>query len=239
VGIQLVAIFFTFFRVGWISAAIVIVAALGLRPRRYGRAIATLAIALLVLTLAFSQLERIPAVSNRVGNTENISTRFATYEQGWGIFVDHPLVGVGVTRYNAVASELPTRSVGGSRSQPYAHSSFLGVMAEDGVVGLIALVLAFAAAAALVRALNRATRSRPDAVLVAALAGAAVSYLIYSVTLTMLPYSPSNELMAMLLGLAAGRLDFLTGRRAAPSQARSDPIMPTAVPPNPRRIKIS
>jgi hypothetical protein len=44
-------------------------------------------------------------------------------------------------------------------------------------------------------------------VFAAALVAACVSYLIYSLTLTMLPYSPPNEFLALLFGIAAGRLD--------------------------------
>jgi O-antigen ligase len=209
VALHLVAIFFTFFRVGWISAVIVVVTALGLRPRRYARLLGTLVIAGVVCAFLLSQLEHSAAVSNRVGNTENIATRLATYQQGWQIFLDHRLFGVGVTRYHAVAAGLPKRSIDFSVSEPYPHSSFIEVMAEAGVIGLIALLAAFASAAGIIRALGRASHRSSDreALLAAALTGAALAYLLYSASLTMLPYSPPNEFMAMLLGIGAGRLD--------------------------------
>jgi O-antigen ligase len=209
VALHLVAIFFTFFRVGWISAVIVVVTALGLRPRRYARLLGTLVIAGVVCAFLLSQLEHSAAVSNRVGNTENIATRLATYQQGWQIFLDHRLFGVGVTRYHAVAAGLPKRSIDFSVSEPYPHSSFIEVMAEAGVIGLIALLAAFASTAGIIRALGRASHRSSDreALLAAALTGAALAYLLYSASLTMLPYSPPNEFMAMLLGIGAGRLD--------------------------------
>jgi O-antigen ligase len=211
VAVQLLAIFFTFFRVGWISAAIVMVTALGLRPRRYARLLGTLVIAGVFCAFALSQLEHSSAVSNRVGNTENIATRLATYQQGWQIFLDHRIFGVGVTRYHAVAAGLPTRYVDFSPSQPYPHSSFFEVMAEGGAIALLALLAVCGSALGIIRALNRASRrvSDPEALLAAALTGAAIGYLLYSASLTMLPYSPSNEFMAMLLGIGAGRLDRL------------------------------
>jgi O-antigen ligase len=165
-------------------------------------------------------------VSSRVGNTENISTRFATYEQGLQIFEGHALFGVGATRYNDVAAALPSVYSGGAKSEPFPHSSFFLVMAEDGVAGLIALLIACAGVWGLVHALNRASYSRPDAVLAAALAGTGAVYLIYSLSLTMLPYSPPNEMIAILLGLAAGRLDFL--RRRDPPPVRAAPVTPPA-----------
>jgi hypothetical protein len=211
VALHLLAIFFTFFRVGWISAVIVVVTALGLRPRRYARLLGSLVIAGVVCAFALSQLEHSSAVSNRVGNTENIATRFATYQQGWQIFLDQRIFGVGVTKYHSVAVGLPTRYVDFSPSQPYPHSSFVEVMAETGAIGLIALLAALGSALGIIRALNRASRSSsdPEAFLAAALTGAAVAYLIYSASLTMLLYSPSNEFMAVLLGIGAGRLDRL------------------------------
>ncbi len=86
-------------------------------------------------------------------------------------------------------------------------------MAEDGIVGLAALAFGFLGVWGLVRAMNRTARNKADEVLAAIVAGAGISYLIYSLSLTMLPYSPSNEMFAILLGMAAGRLDFLASQR--------------------------
>lgn len=213
VCLELVAVFFTYFRVGWISALIVVLAALGLRPKRYGRAIATVLLAALVVVPVFLQLTKISAVSQRVNNTDNIYVRLATYEQGWEIFKTAPWFGVGAQDYTNHALALPTKFVHGAPNEPYPHSSLFEVMAEDGVVGLSVLVFAFIAVCRLVRAMNRTVRTERDEILAAVVAGAGISYLIYSLSLTMLPYSPSNEMFAILLGMAAGRLDFLAGTK--------------------------
>ncbi len=219
IGLELLAIFLTFFRVGWISAIVVLVAALGLRPHRRSRAIATVLVAGLIAVPLFVELEQVPAVAQRVHNVENIYTRFATYEQGWQIFKSAPLFGVGAQNYTNAALARPAVSVDGSASEPYPHSSFFEVLAEDGVFGLIVLLVAVVGVWRLVRALNRTGGSGPDAVLRAVLAGASVSYLMYSLTLTMLPYIPSNEYFAILLGIAAGRLDFCARRRRPAADA--------------------
>jgi O-antigen ligase len=216
VGLEVVAIFFTYFRVGWIGALLVLLAAVGFRPGRYGRAIATLLVAALVAVPVVVAFESSSTVTDRVDNTQNIWTRFAIYDQAWQIFKGAPVFGVGAQRYNDVAAPLPTVYVHNQPSQPYPHSSFFEVLAEDGVVGFIALLFAAAGIWGLVHALRRAARSSPDAVLVAVLAAASLSYLIYSATLEMLPYSPPNELFAILLGLAAGRLDALSRPRTRP-----------------------
>ncbi len=213
-SLEVLGIVFTYFRVGWISALLVVLAALGLRPHRYGRAIAAVALASLIAVPLFVELEKISVFSNRVNNTNNIYTRLAIYEQGWQIFKSAPVFGVGAQQYNAAAVRLPVKYVNGAPSQPYPHSSLFEVMAEYGIVGLIALLVAFAAVWRLVRAFKRAARAGPDAVLAGVLVAAALSYLIYSLTLEMLPYSPSNEMFAIVLAIAAGRLDFLAAARA-------------------------
>lgn len=213
VSLEVLAIFFTYFRVGWGSALLVVVAALGLRPRRYGRATVTAVVAALVVVPVFVQLEAAPAVSQRVQNTDNIYTRLATYRQGWEIFKMAPVAGVGAQQYTAVANTLPIAYSHGSGSQPYPHSSFFEVLSEDGIVGFVPFMIALLAILGLIRALNRAARTETDGVLAAVVIGASVSYLIYSLSLTMLPYSASNEMFAIVLGMAAGRLDSLGGCR--------------------------
>jgi O-antigen ligase len=115
--------------------------------------------------------------------------------------------GVGALRYNTVASQLPPVDVHGVQSVPDPHSSFLEVLAEDGVIGFVALVWAGIAISRLVHDFRKQATDPADAVLGGVLVGAAVSYLLYSLTLEMLPYGPSNQFFALLLGLAAGRLE--------------------------------
>ncbi len=231
IAIELIAIFYNYFRVGWISALIVVIAAVGLRPGKWSRAILTAAIAGVVLVPLFLLFETLPAVKQRVTNTQNIYVRLATYEQGWHIFKSAPVFGVGAERYNNVAVTLPTYYVNGYADQPYAHSSLFAVMAEDGIVGLIPLLLVAVAVFGLIRALGSASRRRrssPDALLASVLAAAGIAYLIYSLTLTMLPYAPSNQMFAILLGIGAGRLDLLSVSK--PSEPVSEPIEAGATP---------
>ena len=213
-ALEVLAIVFTYFRVGWISALLVMLAALGLRPHRYGRVIATVALASLIAVPVYVQLDKSSLFTERVNNTNNIYTRLAIYEQGWEIFKSAPVFGVGAQQYNAVASQLPITYVNGAPSFPYPHSSLFEVMAEYGIAGLIPLLVAFAAVWGLVHALNRAARAGPDVVLAGVLVAMALSYLIYSLTLEMLPYSPSNELFAIVLAIAAGRLDYLASNQS-------------------------
>lgn len=109
IALYLIAIFFNYFRTGWISAVIVIVVSLGLRPRRFRRTFMTLAIAGAVLALGFAALQsNSGAVSNRIDNTQNVFARLGAYKQAIQIFEQKPVFGVGANRYNDVALELPT-----------------------------------------------------------------------------------------------------------------------------------
>jgi hypothetical protein len=75
------------------------------------------------------------------------------------------------------------------------------------------LLLTFAAWY-LISSLRRASFTNEGAaILMETVAGAAVGYLIMSLTLTLLPYEPPNAFFAAFLGGAAGHLDAL-GRTA-------------------------
>jgi O-antigen ligase len=211
VALELVMVFFTFFRVAWFSAIVVLVASLALRPNRTGLALGRIAVVALVVGLVFVELDQVSAISTRVRNTQNIFVRLGAWEQGIEIFKRSPVFGVGTNQYTVVASQLTDTSIGGATSVPYPHSSFVLVLAEDGVVGVAALVFACCAVYALLRSIKRHAHTYADRVLVATLTGAAVAYLSFSVTLAMLPFGPSNQFFAMLLGIGAGMLDRASG----------------------------
>ena len=61
----------------------------------------------------------------------------------------------------------------------------------------------------LLRAYYRESRATDDQVLAGAVIGAALAYLTMSLSLTMLPYGPSNAFFVVILGIVAVRLDAL------------------------------
>lgn len=207
VVLYLSAIFFTFFRVAWISAVIVLLTSLGLRPKHFGRSLGRMAVAGIIIGLVFVQLDSMSVVSSRVDNTQTVSTRFGAWEQGLEIFKQSPVFGVGANQYTIVASRLPDTVVNNAISVPYPHSSFVLALAEDGVIGFAALLFVCWAVIGLLRALKRGASTETDGVLVGTLIGAAIAYLAFSLTLEMLPFGPSNQLFAVLLGIGAGTLD--------------------------------
>jgi O-antigen ligase len=135
----------------------------------------------------------------------------ATYEQGVQIFRRHPVFGIGVDRYHDVAMTLPPVVLRGVASVTYPHSSYIGTLAEQGLLGFLPLLVLTFAVWRLIAALRVASfESREALLLLGPVAGVVLGYLIMSLTLTMLPYEPSNAFFAALLGIAAGRVDGLT-----------------------------
>jgi O-antigen ligase len=159
---------------------------------------------------ATSQLQENKTVATRLNDSENIYGRLATYKEGVQMFRSDPLFGVGVNQYQAVAVSRAPETVAGVQSVPYPHSSYVGLLAEQGLVGFLPFLLLTYAIWGLVRGLRSASFWNKDAaLLMGTVAGAFLGYLIMSLTLTMLPYEPSNAFFAAFLGGASGYLDGL------------------------------
>jgi hypothetical protein len=210
-SLQLTGIALALFRAGWIAAVLVAIASLGYRPGRFGRTFVVTILAVAVGFAATTQLQSSKTVATRVNNTDNIWGRLATYEQGVQIFRRHPVFGIGVDRYHDVAMTLPPVVLRGVASVTYPHSSYIGTLAEQGLLGFVPLLVLTFAVWRLIGALRAASfASREALLLLGPVVGVVLGYLIMSLTLTMLPYEPSNAFFAALLGIAAGRVDGLT-----------------------------
>jgi hypothetical protein len=208
VALQFAGIALTLFRAVWIGALLILVASFGIRPGRLGRMFAVVTLVGVLGFIAAPQLLQNETIATRTQNTDNISARLATYEQGFQMFLSAPIFGVGVDRYHAVAEERAPETVAGVESLTYAHSSYVGLLAEQGIIGFVPFLLLTYGVWMLVRGLRAASASSREALfLTAAVTGAALAYLVMSLTLTMLPYGASNTFFAAFLGVAAGRLD--------------------------------
>jgi O-antigen ligase len=218
VGVQGTAIALALFRAGWLAAILVVIAAFGYRPGRFGRTFAVVGLVGVVALAASLQLQSNSTVSERLNNTENIKQRLAIYKQGIEIFRTAPVFGVGVDQYNAVAQNRPPATVSGVESQPWPHSTYFGALAEQGIVGFIPVLLLSYAVWRVIAALRALSfRSREATLLLGAVTGAALAYFVMSLTLTMLPYEASNTFFFAFLGGASGRLDALERETQPPS----------------------
>jgi O-antigen ligase len=147
------------------------------------------------------------AFEERTTNTYNIYGRLATYEQGIQLFKSEPLTGVGIDQYHAVVTDRAPVVFHKVKSVTYPHSSFIGVLAEQGLFGFVPLVLLSCGIWLVLRRLRAVASTSEEGVLAGSITGAAAGYLIMSLTLTMLPYEPSNAFFAAFLGMTVGRLD--------------------------------
>lgn len=80
-----------------------------------------------------------PVVQDRLSNGDNIYARVAAYKSAFSMFLDHPIVGIGYGRYTEVASQpkYAFEQFHGVFAVPFPHNSFLAVLAESGVIGII------------------------------------------------------------------------------------------------------
>jgi O-antigen ligase len=217
-ALQVTAIALALFRAGWLAAILVGIASFGLRPGRFGRTFALATVAVAVAFVATLQLESNRTVATRVNNTDSINGRLATYKEGVEIFRSAPVFGVGVGQYHTVAQGRQPEIVGGVPAVDFPHSSYVGLLAEQGAVGFLPLLLLSYAVWRLIAGLRSVSfRSREATLLLGTITGASLAYLIMSLTLTMLPYEASNTFFAAFLGAASGRLDALA--QEAPSAA--------------------
>jgi O-antigen ligase len=211
--LEVAGIGFTLFRGAWIAALVVMIVALGLRPRRTGRLIC---IAVLVgLLAAWLSSQAGSTLSQRINNPADVNGRAATYPQALDLFVRHPLMGVGLGQFGAAqASELLVNKVNGVAAVSSPHSSYFDVLSEGGLLLLLPFLAATGSSAWMIHRYRKIGAGDPYDVLIgAAVAAAALAYVVMSLEETVITSSTaSNAFIAILLGACAGRLDTLDRR---------------------------
>jgi O-antigen ligase len=209
VPLELIGIYFTFFRGAFIAVLVIVVAAFGIRPRRYARAFYLLGLVSAVTFLALGSVSQNSGIAQRLNETENVSGRVATYRAGYELFAGRPIFGVGIGQFGAGETGIQAIAVNGVQAVDTAHNSYVDVMAEAGLWGLVPFLVFTLAVAGMLRALLARADSRSDALFAATVIAAALAYLLMSLEETTLFVSPDNLFLALLLGAAAGRLDAL------------------------------
>lgn len=209
--LELAAIGITFFRAAWIAALVVVGCALAYRLRGGLRPAVAVAIVAALAAFVFG-MTRIDSVSTRLGNSDNVTGRIATWGQDLNVFATAPVFGVGVETFSSKTTESTAVVISDVVSLNQPHSSYLGLLAEQGVVGFLPFLALTLAVWWLLRALRRSADDDDDRAIWACLLGAGLAYLLLSLTLTMLPLGSSNALFALLLGGVAARLDRLSAR---------------------------
>ena len=216
VVLELTAIGITFFRAAWLAAAIITI--LCFAPRRRGvlrlaGAIALIAVLAGLLIIAAGGSHDL---TTRLTNSQNVLGRVATAEQDLNVFSTRPVFGVGVGEFENHVTKETSAEVGGVAALPQPHNSYLGLLAEQGVVGVVPFVLLTFAVWWLIRASGKRFSDPADRIAVACVMASGIAYIVFSVTLTMLPYGPSNGFMTLMIGGLAGLLDGAPARAGEP-----------------------
>jgi O-antigen ligase len=209
--VELAAIGITYFRAAWLGALVVTAFAFAYVLRARARPVVGSAILIALVLIAFG-LTRFDSVSTRLSNSDNVIGRLATWGQDLNVFATAPVFGVGVERFTESTTRETNVVVSDIRALDQPHSSYLGLLAEQGVVGMLPFAVLTIAVWWLIRAMRRRSTEEDDRAIWACLAGAGLAYLVMSLTLTMLPYGSSTALFALLIGGAAARLDHLAPR---------------------------
>jgi hypothetical protein len=221
--LMVVTLGLTLFRVAWLGILAVVVIAFGLRPRQFTRGMTVLLIVAFLAAAAVLVLDRNQTFTTRLSGQvaqNNITGRLVTYDQGWRIFRKSPVAGVGVSRFQVEAAQTPVYAKNGVRALGYPHNSYLGALAEQGLIGFLALLWVSLGVWRVISRLKRVAVSREDVLLVAGVTAAAVGYLLASLTLYLVTAGPANAFLALFVGAAAGRLDALSAgtERGLPSE---------------------
>jgi O-antigen ligase len=218
VALELAGIAFTLFRGAWIAALVVLVVALGLRPRRYARLLGTTALIGLVAAVLLLRAQDSGALAQRINDPQNLNGRAATYSQAFDLFARHPLAGVGLNQFGAAqTNELIAKTVNGVGAVSSPHSSYFDALSEGGLLLFIPLAAVTFASVSVIHRYRKLGASRHYDVLVgAAVAAAGLGYLLMSLEETVIISSTeSNAFLAILLGACASRLDVLENTRAS------------------------
>jgi O-Antigen ligase len=202
--LEATAIGLTLFRAAWIAAILILVITVSARPHRSAR---TVGIAVIgsIIALVLHLFGNVGVLSERLDDSNNIYGRLATYQQGWTIFRSAPLIGVGVNQFVVGQDKVSSVSVGGTAAVKTAHSTFVSVLAEQGLVGFLPLLIFSFCVWHLLHDLRGRSTNREELLALGAFRGGTIAYLVMSFTLTMWPYGSSNAFFFALLGAAAGR----------------------------------
>ena len=137
------AILATMTRAVWISFAVsALILGFRMIRRRLAAAVVLVVVAGLLggIALGFSNHSIENALSDRTSESGPVDARMAVYNAGWSMFLEHPLTGWPAGRMYA---ELGRRMEGYHLRIFYVHNTYLALLVEFGVPGLVLYALLF------------------------------------------------------------------------------------------------
>jgi putative inorganic carbon (HCO3(-)) transporter len=131
-----IAILATMTRAVWLSFTGTVLALIFLSKNRALRlaCVGLVLVAGLGLLVALSSHESAGALSDRLAERGPVDYRQAVYAGGWDMFLQRPLAGWG---FHQMPAELPRHVSGYSEKLLYPHNTYLELLVEHGMVGLV------------------------------------------------------------------------------------------------------
>ena len=192
----------------WGAGFVVLLVGIGIRRRVSSRSVLVAFYGLVGLAVVYTLVQHSPTVSERLtGSNANFTARLGAYVEGFHIFAHWPWFGVGVENFLSAQQLIAPVTIRGVAAANTAHNTFIHLLAETGVPGLLVLCILIWATVGVIRACNRRLQTEEGAVFAATILAAASGYLLLSLTFTEIYYPPTTTLFALLLGAAASRLD--------------------------------
>lgn len=103
---------------------------------------------LLVALLIGAVVFNVPALQARVASIPDPSNQYNServliWHSAWNMFIDHPLIGVGLDQYTSKYQTEYISPFAKERSLSHAHNNFLQMLAENGIIGFFAFCFMF------------------------------------------------------------------------------------------------
>jgi O-antigen ligase len=221
-GLEVLSLAPGFTKTVWAAAFATIVLGLGLRSRVSSRTVLVFVYAAVAVGLAYATVQNSTVVESRVTGQiaqDNWSGRQATWHEALSIFEHWPVAGAGNNQFISAQALVPQVRVKGVEAATSPHNVFLGVLAEIGVIGILTLLVLVWAVVVVVRACRKWATTEEDVIFGSVLLAATTGYFLLCQTFGMLYTRPSSMFLAIMLGAAAARLDYMARTRRAGARA--------------------
>jgi hypothetical protein len=204
---------FTLTRGIWVSFVAGLLARMLIHLRKI---IPTLPALLLVLVIAITLAPtftgpRDSIFSQRIRKQDTIFARLATFQSALAVFQDRPLIGVGYGVFGETVERNPSRYIRYYRdaiSVYTPHNSYLGTLAETGILGLFAFILMFGTVFSYAGVVRKSAASQIRIAWADAVICICTAYLAFGLVNDMtrnLAYI--NKLLFFLVGVVSGFAD--------------------------------
>jgi O-antigen ligase len=198
IALSIPALYFTYTRGPILGVAVVgTLMALIANRARWPSALVFVTVAL-ALFATWGDISSSPIYKDRLGVTSTADIRLTVQHVGFELFRERPVFGWGYDTFDRVKLTIPTRDP--ILNTTTSHNSFLTVLVELGVVGLVLLVLPWIVIGG--QAIAAARRHRVDIWLIAGAVGAVAAYVIGALTYDTRFFSLIIAVPWVALGLA-------------------------------------